>query len=271
MFTAKASADMVKDASLASQLKEMRTRYTKATAKSRKAELELRKLQDELDYLRAQNETLRVTPLLTKAGRQNPRAGTVTAATSGGKSQNRVRYLETALRERDDELLKLKRSSNLMKVRELESMNEEYTHEINRLRTLIYEGKNEEGNKTPGVALFKLLETGANKKDRAFSKTGPKHRLAVENKRLRRSLEQEKDRYRRYLSSEIAADKLLEAELEPFRQGFSMGDIIEAQQKEIQKLRSEILTLHENNEVLQGSLGTALALQRVDSLATKGR
>ena len=49
------------------------------------------------------------------------------------------------------------------------------------------------------------------------------------------------------------------------------GDIIEAQQKEIQKLRSEILTLHENNEVLQGSLGTALALQRVDSLATKGR
>jgi len=121
------------------------------------------------------------------------------------------------------------------------------------------------------VLLFKLLETGANIKDRAFSKTGPKHRLVAENKRLRRALEQEKDRYRRYLNSEIAADKLLEAELEPFRQGFSMGDIIEAQQKEIQKLRSELLTLHENNEVLQGSLGTALALQRVDSLATKGR
>ena len=116
MFTAKTSADAVKDASLASQLKEMRTRYTKASAKCRKAELELRKQQDELDYLKAQNETLRVTPLLTKAARQNPCAGTTTAATSGGKSHNRVRYLETALRERDDELLKLKRSSNVMKV-----------------------------------------------------------------------------------------------------------------------------------------------------------
>ena len=54
MFTAKTSADAVKDASLASQLKEMRTRYTKASAKCR-----LKCLRGRLRCLRGRLKCLR--------------------------------------------------------------------------------------------------------------------------------------------------------------------------------------------------------------------
>ena len=253
-------------ADVAVQLKEMRVKYTKAMSRCRKAELELKNQTQELAMLRRENDTLRVTPLLSKGSGSSQQGNRGSQSNrTGGAGGSRVKYLERALKEREDEIRNLKRCSSFISAREAKASSKEYLAEIQRLRSALYgAGQSSSSPSVPGGALFRLLETGSGRDGGA--KPSREKAILKENKRLRRSLEFEKDRYRRYLVSEISADKMLDAEMEPFRHGYSMGDVIEAQQVEINRLRQQCTTLKENNEVLQGSLGKALAFQRVEGM-----
>ena len=244
-------------AELAAQLKELQVKYTKATSRCRRAELELNKQKKELETLRKENDTLRITPLLSKGSGSSRQGNNSLRAKRPSEAQSRVNYLEKALKEREEEIRKLKRSNNSINLREAKANSEEYLAEIHRLKNLLYGIGS--SNSSPNILAQDIDRN-------RVSKTSRKQSILKENKRLRRSLEAEKDRYRRFLVSEISADKMLDAEMEPFRHGYSMGDIIEAQNVEINRLREQCRTLKENNEVLQGSLGKALAYQRVEGL-----
>ena len=137
-------------------------------------------------------------------------------------------------------------------------MNEEYAFEVARLRSILYGSKNEAGDDIMGLSNGNRINA-----TQGTSKTANKQ-LIRQNKKLARRLMFEKDRYRRYLVSEMNSDKLLDAEIEPSRYGFSMGDVIEAQQTEIEKLNKSILRLKEKNEVLAGRLGTMNAIHRLN-------
>ena len=140
-------------------------------------------------------------------------------------------------------------------------MNEEYASEVARLRSILYGNQ----NNGSGTNDFGMMMTNAfNNSNNRKSNNSVNKRLIKENKKLARELMFEKDRYRRYLVSEIQSDKLLDAEMEPSRYGFSMGDVIEAQQTEIEKLNKKIVRLKEKNETLSGKLGTLSAIHRLN-------
>ena len=140
-------------------------------------------------------------------------------------------------------------------------MNEEYASEVARLRSILYGNQ----NNGSGTNDFGMMMTNAfNNSNSRKSNNSVNKRLIKENKKLARELMFEKDRYRRYLVSEIQSDKLLDAEMEPSRYGFSMGDVIEAQQTEIEKLNKKIVRLKEKNETLSGKLGTLSAIHRLN-------
>ena len=137
----------------------------------------------------------------------------------------------------------------------------EYASEVARLRSILYGNQ----NNGSGTNDFGMMMTNAfNNSNNRKSNNSVNKRLIKENKKLARELMFEKDRYRRYLVSEIQSDKLLDAEMEPSRYGFSMGDVIEAQQTEIEKLNKKIVRLKEKNETLSGKLGTLSAIHRLN-------
>eukprot|EP00943_MAST-04B_sp_MAST-4B-sp1_P001610 g1610.t1 len=255
---------------LATELKEMRVKYTKLVSRCRKAERQLQNTNNIVANLREENETLRLTPLLVKGGgktsgaRPHSAHGTTRSSSSSSrsKSQSRVIYLEKILQEKDDIIRKLTRERSTIRTREVKAMNEEYIAEISRLRSILYGNQeNARGANSFGMMVMTNKLNNANRK----SNDAVNKRLIKENKKLARSLMFEKDRYRRYLVSEIQSDKLLDAEMEPLRCGFSMGDVIEAQQTEIEKLNRNIVRLKEKNEVLVGKLGTLNAIQRLNN------
>ena len=232
-------------AEIAAQLKELQVKYTKATSRCRRAELELNKQKKELETLRQENDTLRITPLLSKGSGSNRQGNNSSRAKRTGGTQSRVNYLEKILKEREEEIRNLKRSNTSIQAREAKATSEEYLAEIHRLKNLLY-GIGSSSGSLPCVSSGAPVRIFDSDRSRG-SKTSRKQSILKENKRLRRSLEAEKDRYRRFLVSEISADKVLDAEMEPFRHGYSMGDIIEAQNVEINRLREQCRTLKENN------------------------
>ena len=252
---------------IALELKELRVKYTKIVSRCRKVERTLQNTNTIVANLREENETLRLTPLLVKGG-----SSSISSSSSSGrphsahgdsksKSQSRIVYLERVLHEKDEIIRKLTRERSTIKTREVKAMNEEYASEVARLRSILY-GNQNNGSGTNDFGM--MMANGFNNSNNRKSNNSVNKRLIKENKKLARELMFEKDRYRRYLVSEIQSDKLLDAEMEPSRYGFSMGDVIEAQQTEIEKLNKKIVRLKEKNETLSGKLGTLSAIHRLN-------
>ena len=250
----------------AAELKDLRIKYIKIVSRCRKLERQLQDNNNTIDSLREENETLRLTPLLVKGGGNVARPQSDQRGRNSGsanssvksKSHSRILYLERVLNEKDETIRKLTRARSAVKTREIKVMNEEYAFEVARLRSILYGSKNEAGDDIMGLSNGNRINA-----TQGTSKTANKQ-LIRQNKKLARRLMFEKDRYRRYLVSEMNSDKLLDAEIEPSRYGFSMGDVIEAQQTEIEKLNKFILRLKEKNEVLAGRLGTMNAIHRLN-------
>ena len=247
---------------IALELKELRVKYTKIVSRCRKVERTLQNINTTVASLREENETLRLTPLLVKGGSSSSSGRPHSAhGDSKSKSQSRIVYLERVLHEKDEIIRKLTRERSTIKTREVKAMNEEYASEVARLRSILYGNQ----NNGSGTNDFGMMMTNAfNNSNNRKSNNSVNKRLIKENKKLARELMFEKDRYRRYLVSEIQSDKLLDAEMEPSRYGFSMGDVIEAQQTEIEKLNKKIVRLKEKNETLSGKLGTLSAIHRLN-------
>ena len=253
-------------------------------------------LEDAVAKLTRENDTLRLTPLLATAGGAGGAAATrrvrsyvnnvlVEERVDSGQSSaeggaaagwaRRTQVLHAKLEKAQQEVRDLRRSDLAVKLREAEALNEEYASEVSRLQILLFGPSATNGtNVDSSAARFVSGVAQAPRLARPSSTPSAKRRgklkkpeaalrdMTIENKRLRRELEKERDLTRRLRANDALAEDI-GVELEPARLGFTVGDVIEAQNGEIERLQSEREKLHAQIEEKDGLIGVLKARMRI--------